>query len=105
MLFQSVAVVIENWQSTTEWYRIWSDGWIEQGGFIEISSANTWTNKTLHKAMADSYYDVKLQPVGSSTSTFTVKAGDSSTNTSTVLKILSSSANAGVRWSVSGQGA
>ena len=26
--------VVETWHEGTEWYRVWSDGWIEQGGFI-----------------------------------------------------------------------
>lgn len=28
--------IIENWQSDdkSSWYRIWSDGWIEQGGYL-----------------------------------------------------------------------
>ena len=24
--------VVETWSEGTEWYRVWSDGWIEQGG-------------------------------------------------------------------------
>ena len=24
--------IIETWNEGTEWYRVWSDGWIEQGG-------------------------------------------------------------------------
>ena len=35
--------VIETWQSDdgTSWYRKWSDGWIEQGGRVTSSSAQT----------------------------------------------------------------
>ena len=28
----SMKYVVETWNEGTEWYRIWSDGWIEQGG-------------------------------------------------------------------------
>lgn len=33
--------VIETYQNGTSWYRLWSDGWCEQGGYIERPSANT----------------------------------------------------------------
>lgn len=26
--------IIDTWKSDTEWYRVWSDGWIEQGGIL-----------------------------------------------------------------------
>jgi hypothetical protein len=40
-----VAVVVQNYVNGTSWYRVWSDGWIEQGGVIKFSndSANTVT--------------------------------------------------------------
>ena len=28
----SMKYVVETWNEGTEWYRVWSDGWIEQGG-------------------------------------------------------------------------
>ena len=30
-------VVVETYRNGTEWYRIWSDGWCEQGGYISAS--------------------------------------------------------------------
>lgn len=38
--FEEVAVVVESYQGTSDWYRVWSDGWIEQGG---KSSSRSWT--------------------------------------------------------------
>ena len=35
----SMKYVVEYWQEGTEWYRIWSDGWIEQGGFVGLPAA------------------------------------------------------------------
>ena len=32
-----VAAVIESYRNGTSWYRIWSDGWCEQGGFLNGS--------------------------------------------------------------------
>ncbi len=31
-------VVVETYRNGTQWYRLWSDGWIEQGGYIYVSS-------------------------------------------------------------------
>nr|DAF56669.1 MAG TPA: Putative tail fiber protein fold, Tail fiber, receptor [Myoviridae sp. ctWb16] len=39
----SMKYVVETWNEGTEWYRIWSDGWIEQGGFISAKTSNTIT--------------------------------------------------------------
>lgn len=38
--FEEVNVVVEAYQGTSDWYRVWSDGWIEQGG---KSSSRSWT--------------------------------------------------------------
>lgn len=34
------ACVTETWRSGTQWYRRWSDGWIEQGGRLKLE---VWT--------------------------------------------------------------
>lgn len=33
------AYITETWHEGTEWYRKWSDGWIEQGGYIATTSS------------------------------------------------------------------
>lgn len=44
------AVVIQNYVNGTSWYRVWSDGWIEQGGrayvYFSSSTANDGDNVT-----------------------------------------------------------
>ena len=35
----SVKTVIETYSNRTEWYRVWNDGWKEQGGTLLITSA------------------------------------------------------------------
>lgn len=38
------AVIVENYVNGTSWYRVWSDGWIEQGGYISsIANGGTIT--------------------------------------------------------------
>ena len=40
--------IIETWNEGTEWYRIWSDGWIEQGGTTGlITSGDSYNSKTI----------------------------------------------------------
>lgn len=53
------AYIVETWSSGTEWYRKWSDGWIEQGGWVNGLSAWGFQTVTLHKEMADTNYSVK----------------------------------------------
>lgn len=51
-----VECVIETYHNETDWYRIWSDGWIEQGG----QTNQTAETITLHKEMADTNYSVSV---------------------------------------------
>lgn len=48
------AYVVTNYKSGKSWYRVWSDGWIEQGG--EISDSVVSGNITFLKAFTDANY-------------------------------------------------
>lgn len=50
-----VAVITKNYKSGTTWYRVWSDGWIEQGGKLSTSSNTT---VTFSKAFSDTNYNL-----------------------------------------------
>ena len=50
------AVVIQNYVNGTSWYRVWSDGWIEQGGVVTINGADQNGTVTLLKAHANANY-------------------------------------------------
>ena len=39
----SMKYVVETWSEGTEWYKVWSDGWIEQGGYIPARISDTIT--------------------------------------------------------------
>ena len=54
----NVAVVVQNYKSGTTWYRVWSDGWIEQGGRTSARSANGDQTITYPKAFSDTNYTV-----------------------------------------------
>ena len=47
--------VTSTYKSGTNWYRIWSDGWIEQGGLM---SSGTTATVTLHKPFVDTNYSI-----------------------------------------------
>jgi len=49
--------VCEVWQSGTEWYRKYADGWIEQGGRVASISGGDYT-VTLHQPFSDTNYTV-----------------------------------------------
>jgi len=53
-----VDVVVETYVNGTSWYRIWSDGWIEQGGFATRSAATQTV--TFPKAFADTNYNIQI---------------------------------------------
>lgn len=50
------AYVTQTWRSGTEWYRVWSDGWIEQGGH------GTGGTCTFSKPFSDVKYTFNVQP-------------------------------------------
>lgn len=60
----STTHIINTWKSTdgSAWYRVWSDGWIEQGG--KVQDSGNWYDRTktitLHKAFKDTNYNVTL---------------------------------------------
>ena len=57
--------IVETWQSGTSWYRIWSDGWIEQGGKYTRASATNWsTTITLFKPYKNTNYNISISSAG-----------------------------------------
>lgn len=50
------AYVTKTWHSGTEWYRVWSDGFIEQGGH------GTGSTCTFSKAFSNTNYTFNVQP-------------------------------------------
>lgn len=55
----NVAVITQNYKNGTSWYRVWSDGWIEQGGYNAGHSSYTST-VTLLKSFSDTNYTVLI---------------------------------------------
>lgn len=58
-----VAVVVQNYVNGNSWYRVWSDGWIEQGSNISITSHTTKT-VTLPKPFSNTNYTLNFTQGG-----------------------------------------
>ena len=50
------AWVVESYRNDTQWYRVWSDGWIEQGGNPKNSLWGSSTTINFFKPFADTNY-------------------------------------------------
>ena len=58
------AYVVENYRSGENWYRVWSDGWIEQGGVqTNNTSGSTSYTVSLLKAFVTTDYTAMRAPV------------------------------------------
>lgn len=55
-----IRTIVETWNEGHNWYRIWSDGWIEQGGNIPFSATGGWTsgNITFFKPFSNINYSI-----------------------------------------------
>lgn len=52
-----VQCVVQTWHNGTEWCRIWSDGWCEQGGFVAGTSSYR-KDVVFHQEFGDTNYTV-----------------------------------------------
>lgn len=63
--------VIETYRNGTEWYRLWSDGWIEQGGFLSsVTTTQSSVTVNLLKTFSNTNYTVQLTNLDSGTTNF-----------------------------------
>ena len=106
--------LIETYDDGTKWYRVYSDGWVEQGGYIAGgSSSNNATPITLLKPMKDNTYSVqKTYRQGAVNSggfgwdwMSDTRAGALNTSTTVYLSVPGSGFCVGVNWEVKGKGA
>ena len=54
-----VAVVTQNYVNGTSWYRVWSDGWIEQGGYASTADNTNSATITFLKPFANTKYNIQ----------------------------------------------
>lgn len=66
--------IVESYVNGTNWYRIWNDGWVEQGGTIPISSLSQGIPINFLIPFSNTDYNVEI----------TTQAGDSENTTSRI---------------------
>lgn len=59
---QHVARLVDTWRDGNSWYRVWSDGWIEQGGISAGIPGNGGLTIYLHRALTTNQYTVLAGP-------------------------------------------
>ena len=67
----TTSVIVENYKSDASWYRVWSDGWIEQGGRTNAKTI------TFLKPFSDANYCFQyshIRSAGSSGTEYQVKS-------------------------------
>lgn len=58
------AVVVETYKNDTSWYRVYSDGWCEQGGELTTINVDTTTTVSLLKPYSNTNYSVLITATG-----------------------------------------
>lgn len=54
------ATVVESYRNGTEWYRVWSDGWLEQGGVLATSGTYVGATVVFLRPFLDLNYTLKI---------------------------------------------
>lgn len=65
--------LVESYRNGTEWYRVYSDGWIEQGGRVVSDGTLDWKIASLVRPFSDKNYNILIsgdQLTGDSAGTF-----------------------------------
>ena len=65
----SVKTVIETYHKGTDWYRIYSDGWCEQGGVVSSPATDSSKSVSLLKVFTDTNYSLLVTENGTTINT------------------------------------
>lgn len=98
------AYIVETYRNGTEWYRVWSDGWVEQGG-CAVNSNGRGVRVTLLKPYADRNYTIVGQAVETGSSFRNGSTTDVIAKTATSFVIGIYNGGAENNWYACGQGA
>lgn len=77
----NVRTVIETYHNGTSWYRIWSDGWKEQGGRVDVKNDGTVTVTFLKPFSNTNYYANWISCAGIALGGSGTRAADNLTTT------------------------
>ena len=95
--------VVDSYRNGTEWYRIYSDGWIEQGGVVANTGANRVATISLLKPYADTNYIVTTGQGNSAGAVSVGDVGQIGTKTTTSFQIYQYH-DVIIYWQAEGQG-
>ena len=103
----SVKYVTETYDDGSNWYRKWSDGWLEQGGHYNQNINNQWVTTTLLQPYVNTLYIINVSAVAytdlASTESYMTFYPD---KTTTAFKTgTMGHYRSGFYWSTAGQGA
>lgn len=90
---QGTAHITKTWKSGSSWYRVWSDGFIEQGGVASLPSVDVdEVTVTLNKPFSTTTYVANLNPGSESTNSITYRVVScyNKTKTTFVVRLLKS---------------
>lgn len=97
-------VVVEAYQNGTEWYRVYSDGWIEQGGQIQTANKVAST-LTFLKPMANTNYTFLVTQKDGSEGDFSNGFNTKTYTTTSLVVVNRTGASCATNWVLFGQGA
>ena len=76
--------IVEKYNSGASWYRVWSDGWCEQGGYTSSGTQNTFVTVNLLKTYANTNYHIYTSKyannTGSNTWSININSGNITTS-------------------------
>ncbi len=99
----SKGILTESYHNGASWYRVYSDGFCEQGGsFDGAGAANTFVKVSLLKPYANTNYTVVATNTGTITTAYSVKVGSGAKNETDGFYIALGNASATAWWQASG---
>ena len=95
--------ITQTWRSGNNWYRVYSDGWIEQGGYL--TSSGSTTNISYHKKFSNTNYHILTTQRQSSDNAFSSNFSiNSSTRTTSGCRVYSGTTQYGCGFDWFGMG-
>lgn len=95
------AYIISSYHSGQNWYRVYSDGWCEQGGYQTVSGSGATTNINFHKTFKDTNISIQCTQQGY-TATAQANSGVSSWTTSSFVFTCGTIGNPSLFWEARG---
>jgi len=59
--------LVKSWTNGTEWYRVYSDGWCEQGGYSKVETGTGPVSIYFHKKFIDTNINISVTPMCANT--------------------------------------